>query len=181
MRVELERLRPLAAMSSTCSCPTSPEAFEGPQPDCPVHGAVRAFNEACDEIERLKGALLTISQHVGVEAWDDLSDLDDVTSAIRGAWSGLAQEAGSWRALAEGAQDRVDGLDVTVCGVDQPGERDSAEAEIADLRADLATQRERVRALVKVATSERFGQLAAVGLLERAEEILAQCGRTVRG
>jgi hypothetical protein len=57
----------------------------------------------------------------------------------------MAAEVTRWRMLAEEAQARVDGLDVTVyvtvCGVDQPGDRDSAEAEIADLRADLAAQR----------------------------------------
>jgi hypothetical protein len=40
----------------------------------------------------------------------------------------------------------------------------------AALDADVAAQRERIRHLVKVARAERFGHLAAVGLLEDAED-----------
>ena len=43
LTADLEQARALAA---TCSCGTSPMTYEGPEPDCPVHGAIRAFNEA---------------------------------------------------------------------------------------------------------------------------------------
>ena len=39
---EVERL---TALTATCACPAGP-AFEGPQADCPVHGALRALNDA---------------------------------------------------------------------------------------------------------------------------------------
>jgi NTP pyrophosphatase (non-canonical NTP hydrolase) len=47
LTAERDRLRELAA---TCSCGTSPMTYEGPEPDCAVHGAVRAFNEASAEL-----------------------------------------------------------------------------------------------------------------------------------
>lgn len=46
----------LRALTSTCSCDTGPH-YEGPQADCPVHGAVRGLREAVAEIERLKAEL----------------------------------------------------------------------------------------------------------------------------
>lgn len=56
--IEQERLRQelaeARAVAATCSCGNSPMTYEGPEPDCPVHGAVRAFNEASAEIERLR-------------------------------------------------------------------------------------------------------------------------------
>src|SRR2546430_6285102 len=54
----------------TCWCWSSPETFEGPQPDCPVHGAVRAYNQAAAEIERLRAELAAVK---GAEP--DLHDL----------------------------------------------------------------------------------------------------------
>jgi hypothetical protein len=56
-RAEVERLREL---TGTCSCGTSPMTYEGPEPDCAVHGAVRAFNEASAEVERLRAELKAI-------------------------------------------------------------------------------------------------------------------------
>jgi hypothetical protein len=49
--VEVERLRTLAA---TCTCGSSIVDYEGPQADCPVHGAVRAYNEAQAELAEVK-------------------------------------------------------------------------------------------------------------------------------
>lgn len=46
-----ERLR---ALTATCSCGTSPMTYEGPEADCVVHGAVRAFNEAQAELSSLR-------------------------------------------------------------------------------------------------------------------------------
>jgi hypothetical protein len=54
---EVERLREL---TGTCSCGTSPMTYEGPEPDCAVHGAVRALNEASAEVERLRAGLKAI-------------------------------------------------------------------------------------------------------------------------
>jgi len=51
---EIERLR---ALTATCTCGTSPMTYEGPEADCPVHGAVRAFNEAQREIEALRAEI----------------------------------------------------------------------------------------------------------------------------
>jgi hypothetical protein len=59
-----------ALASQTCHCGDGhPESYEGPQADCPVHGAIRAFNEAttelasqADEIEQLRAALSRAEQ-----------------------------------------------------------------------------------------------------------------------
>jgi hypothetical protein len=48
LRAELERL------TATCSCGTSSVTYEGPEPDCAVHGAVQAYNRAAAELERLR-------------------------------------------------------------------------------------------------------------------------------
>lgn len=42
------------ALMATCSCGATYVTYEGPEPDCPVHGAVQALNEAHAEIARLK-------------------------------------------------------------------------------------------------------------------------------
>jgi hypothetical protein len=47
----------LTALTAECSCATTYATYEGPEPDCPVHGAVRAFNEASAENARLRAAL----------------------------------------------------------------------------------------------------------------------------
>lgn len=49
---ENERLR--VQLTTECSCGKTYATYEGPEPDCPVHGAVRAFNEASAENERLR-------------------------------------------------------------------------------------------------------------------------------
>jgi hypothetical protein len=68
---EVERLTKLTA---TCVCyDGNPANYEGPQVDCPVHGAVRAFNEATREIERLRPI---------VEAAREFGTL-----VLRGSWS----------------------------------------------------------------------------------------------
>jgi hypothetical protein len=43
---------PLTDATPTCTCGNSPMTYEGPEPDCPVHGAVRAYNQAAAELER---------------------------------------------------------------------------------------------------------------------------------
>ena len=45
----LDELEQLRALTATCSCGASPMTYEGPEPDCPVHGAVRALNQAMAE------------------------------------------------------------------------------------------------------------------------------------
>jgi hypothetical protein len=55
---ELEaQVAQLTALTSTCSCGTSPETYDGPQADCPVHGAIRALNEAQAELRDTRAAL----------------------------------------------------------------------------------------------------------------------------
>jgi hypothetical protein len=49
----------LIALVAACSCGKSPMTYEGPEPDCPVHGAVRAYNEATAEVSRLQAELHT--------------------------------------------------------------------------------------------------------------------------
>lgn len=39
----------LLALASTCSCATTYATYEGPEADCPVHGAVRALAEVTRE------------------------------------------------------------------------------------------------------------------------------------
>ncbi len=50
----LARVAELEALTVTCSCGTSSMTYEGPEPDCPVHGAVRAFSEAQRRIAELE-------------------------------------------------------------------------------------------------------------------------------
>lgn len=45
----------LAKLTATCTCQTWPP--DGPEPGCPVHGAIRAFNDATREIAALVDAL----------------------------------------------------------------------------------------------------------------------------
>jgi hypothetical protein len=55
VRGQCDRLREL---TQTCACGDgNPESFEGPQPDCPVHGAVRAFNEASRDLTEARAVL----------------------------------------------------------------------------------------------------------------------------
>jgi hypothetical protein len=70
--VELRNLLPkivrtvarLRDLEATCTCGGSaPMDYEGPQPDCAVHGAVRGLQEAQREIEALRTALRAM------EAW----------------------------------------------------------------------------------------------------------------
>jgi hypothetical protein len=46
----------LTKLTATCTCQPYPHG-DGPEPDCAVHGAVRAFNDATREIAALAGAL----------------------------------------------------------------------------------------------------------------------------
>lgn len=49
-QAEVERLK---ALTQTCICDPHPATTDGPQADCPVHGAIRGLYEAQAEIERL--------------------------------------------------------------------------------------------------------------------------------
>jgi hypothetical protein len=43
----------LAKLTATCTCATTYATYEGPEADCPVHGAVQALNAASAEIAQL--------------------------------------------------------------------------------------------------------------------------------
>lgn len=45
---------PLLALASMCSCATTHATYEGPEADCPVHGAVRALAEVTRERDEWK-------------------------------------------------------------------------------------------------------------------------------
>ncbi len=53
----LTTVETIATVAAYCSCGTTPMNYEGPAPDCPVHGAVRALNELTREAERLRSGL----------------------------------------------------------------------------------------------------------------------------
>ena len=81
---ELSRLRALVV---ACSCGTSRETYEGPEADCPVHGAIRAYNEARAERDALRVGIQALIDairdggRVGIEdAQDALIALLDRTS-----------------------------------------------------------------------------------------------------
>jgi hypothetical protein len=60
------RLRDLTA---TCSCSPNPETYEGPEADCPIHGAIRALNKAMAEAERLRGQ---VAEYETCITWDTI-------------------------------------------------------------------------------------------------------------
>jgi hypothetical protein len=60
-QAEVERLLKLTA---TCTCGTPGLDYEGPQPDCMVHGAVRAYSEAQAAIELAREGL-----KAALDAW----------------------------------------------------------------------------------------------------------------
>jgi hypothetical protein len=49
MRIGKAEIDRLSALVATCSCGTSPETYDGPQADCPAHGAIRALAEVTSE------------------------------------------------------------------------------------------------------------------------------------
>ena len=60
LETEVESLREL---TSTCTCyDGNSQNYEGPEADCAVHGAVRAFNEAQSEIAGLRLDLATLQR-----------------------------------------------------------------------------------------------------------------------
>lgn len=70
LRLLLDERARLLALTATCSCATTYATYEGPEADCPVHGAVRGFNEATAACERLTAerdslaaALSSVSSH----------------------------------------------------------------------------------------------------------------------
>lgn len=65
LAAEVKRLQ---ALTATCTCGTPGLDYDGPQADCPIHGAIRAYNEACAEVRRLQAELnhLTVA-----EQWRD--------------------------------------------------------------------------------------------------------------
>jgi hypothetical protein len=50
----LARAERAERLSALCSCGSTYETYEGPEVDCAVHGAVRAFNDAQAAIERVR-------------------------------------------------------------------------------------------------------------------------------
>lgn len=71
----------LAEARATCTCGTSYETYEGPEPDCPVHGAIRALDEATAEISRLRADLAEAQRMIGAVAY-----LCDTTTEVNLAW-----------------------------------------------------------------------------------------------
>lgn len=55
------------ALNATCTCGQTYETYAGPEPDCAVHGAVRALNEASREIESLKAELAELRRQIDEE------------------------------------------------------------------------------------------------------------------
>jgi len=51
---EVDRLR---ALTAECTCGTPGMDYDGPRPDCAVHGAVRAYHEARAEVDWLRDAV----------------------------------------------------------------------------------------------------------------------------
>jgi hypothetical protein len=73
---EVERLR---ALTATCTCyDGNPENYEGAHADCPVHGAVRAYNDAQAEVERLRAELAEAKRQFSTFRNEVLGDLSDV-------------------------------------------------------------------------------------------------------
>jgi hypothetical protein len=46
----------LAALTATCCCGTTYATYAGPEPDCPVHGAVRALHEVTAKLAAVESA-----------------------------------------------------------------------------------------------------------------------------
>lgn len=99
---EVEQLRALVA---TCSCATGP-AFEGPQADCPVHGAVRAFNEASRELvearaeieeDRRRRAAEAEAQRQKPDVVDALTVRARQAGAERDAMRPVVEKVRAWR------------------------------------------------------------------------------------
>jgi hypothetical protein len=44
-------------LAAECSCGSTYETYQGPEPHCPVHGAVRAFHEAQAAVERVRALI----------------------------------------------------------------------------------------------------------------------------
>jgi Tfp pilus assembly protein FimV len=77
----LARIAELQKLTATCSCGTSPMTYEGPEPDCPVHGAVRALNEATARIAELEA-----ERRRDDHEWEQLShELDRAEAGIEAA------------------------------------------------------------------------------------------------
>lgn len=53
-----DRVQKLQVQLATCTCyDGNPENYEGFRADCPIHGAIRAFNEASRELVRVRHLL----------------------------------------------------------------------------------------------------------------------------
>jgi hypothetical protein len=72
--VLVTEVRRLSALCATCTCGHSYETFEGPEPDCPVHGAVRALNEILGRPGRADA--LSDLEHVATLALSTLPEAD---------------------------------------------------------------------------------------------------------
>jgi len=53
LKIYLQVINELEGLVATCSCSTGSQ-YEGPEADCPVHGAVRALNEVAAENQKLR-------------------------------------------------------------------------------------------------------------------------------
>jgi len=64
---EIEQLRELTA---TCVCGTPGLDYDGPDAECPVHGAIRGMREAHAEIDQLKATIARVRRMAQV--WIDM-------------------------------------------------------------------------------------------------------------
>lgn len=77
-----DRASIIDAYLNHCNCwDCHPESYEGAQVSCPVHGAVRAFNNACKDLEDLRARV------------DDARDRASKASST--AWSAIERQVHS--------------------------------------------------------------------------------------
>jgi hypothetical protein len=119
-RAEVERL---TALTATCTCTSWPP--EGPQPDCPIHGAIRAFNKAIAEVEHHKQRANEAAR-LSAEARDRNDDLVRQIEDLR-EQVGIVEEGRT---------------DVIVEAHRLEAERDQAHAEVERLKVSLAMAHE---------------------------------------
>jgi hypothetical protein len=95
---ELERLRELTA---TCTCGDSYATYEGPQPGCPVHGAIRAFNVAQVDLSHAKQSYEELAKTVAgtvnarVQAEAELDALKASTAAFEADINRIIEAGGA--------------------------------------------------------------------------------------
>jgi hypothetical protein len=81
-------------LNSHCICYNgSPENFEGAQPECPIHGAIRAFHEASRELAEANGA---------ATAWEQVAkDLDDENQRTQPVLDAARHIVSGWKQILE--------------------------------------------------------------------------------